>query len=462
MTNSVDVAVVGAGVAGLVAARDMVAHGLSVVVLEARDRVGGRTLNENIFPGVPVEMGGQWIGPGQDRVYQLVDELGLATFPTHADGRHILEIGASRSVYTGRVPLLNPFIMADVGRAQWAIRRAARRIPANEPWSAPKGGDLDAQTFHSWLSKHLRTRAGHGVMRMATEAIFAAAPEDMSALWALFYIRSAGGIDALINIERGAQQDRIVGGSQRIALQIAQQLGDRIVLDSPVTDIDWSSGHVVIATTASRYRARRAVVAVPPPLAARIRYRPGLPVNRDQLMQRMPMGRVIKINVGYREPFWRAEGFSGQANSDTRYVGTVLDNTPADGTRGVLVGFLEGTHADSAARLSPEERRQQVLSDLVGYFGPLAGNPIAYIEKDWAAEQFTCGCYGAFATPMALTRFGTALRTPVGPLHWAGTETATCWAGYIDGAIESGQRAGAEAAQALDCTNPGETRHSAR
>jgi len=188
------------------------------------------------------------------------------------------------------------------------------------------------------------------------------------------------------------------------------------------------------------------VVALPPPLASRIRYSPGLPSDRDQLVQRMPMGRVIKVNVVYDEPFWRADGWSGQANSDTRPLGTVFDNTPYSGGPGILVGFLEGRHADAASRLHPADRRAHIVDDLAGYFGPQARSPVNVVELDWAAEEFSRGCYGAFATPGTLTRFGPHLRRPIGPLRWAGTETATRWAGYMDGAVESGQRAAQEIA----------------
>jgi monoamine oxidase len=277
-----------------------------------------------------------------------------------------------------------------------------------------------------------------------TEAVFAAEPEDVCALWSAFYVGAAGGLDSLIRTSGGAQQDR--GGTQRIALALAGELGDRVVLGAPVTGIEWDAAGVRVVADGTTVRARRAMVAVPPPLAARIRFTPGLPGDRDQLVQRMPMGRVIKINVVYDEPFWRRAGLSGQANSDRRPLGTVFDNTPLDGSPGVLVGFLEGRHAGIGARLDPADRRAQVIDDLTGYFGPQAMNPIAYIERDWTDEEFSRGCYGAFATPGTLTQFGPALRTPVGPLHWAGTETATRWAGYIDGAAESGHRAAREIA----------------
>ncbi len=447
--NAVDVVVIGAGIAGLVAARDLVRGGNEVAVLEARDRVGGRLLNGELPGGAPIEVGGQWVGPGQHHVLALIDELGLRTFPTHIAGRHIAEIGMARSEYRGRIPKLNPLALADVAQAQWRLDRVARRVAAAEPWRADQAEDLDAQTFATWLRRTAHTAGGRSFFQLITQAVFSAEPEDLSALWAAFYVGAAGGLDALINTVGGAQQDRVVGGSQTIALALAEELGDRVVLGAAVTDVEWDASGVRIVAGGTTVRARRAVIAVPPPLAARIRFTPGLPGDRDQLVQRMPMGRVIKINVVYDEPFWRRAGLSGQANSDQRPLGTVFDNTPLEGSPGVLVGFLEGRHADIGARLDLADRRAQVIDDLVGYFGPQARHPIAYIERDWAEEEFSRGCYGAFTAPGTLTRFGPALRTPVGPLHWAGTETATRWVGYMDGAAESGHRAAREIAPAL-------------
>ena len=444
MEQSVDVVIVGAGIAGLVAARALTRAGLEVRVLEARDRAGGRLLNVELPDGSPIDLGGQWVGPSQHLIHGVIRELDIQTFPTHTAGRHIAELGGARSEYTGPIPRIDPGTLADIVQARSRLDRMAAAVPPDEPWHAADAVRLDNQTFETWLRRTARTRKGRSYFRSVTEAVFAAGPEDFSALWAGFYIGSAGGLDALIDTAGGAQQDRIVGGAQSIALEMAGELGDRVVLNSAVTGIEWRETGARVRGDRGIVNARHVVIAIPPPLAARIRYSPGLPGGRDQLVQRMPMGRVIKVNVVYPEPFWRADGWSGQANSTSRPLGTVFDNTPHGGGPGVLVGFLEGRHAYAGARMTPGDRRALVLEDLAGYFGPRAREPIDVIERDWAEEEYSRGCYGAFATTGTLTRFGPHLRRPVGPLHWAGTETATRWAGYMDGAVESGQRVARE------------------
>jgi monoamine oxidase len=445
MSSDVDVIVIGAGVAGLVAALDLTREGFEVAVVEARDRVGGRLLNVTLSDGAPVEVGGQWVGPGQHQVLKLIAELGLSLYPTYTQGRHIADFGGKFITYKGRIPRLNPLVLADIGLGSWRLDRRARILPALGSDTTSSAAVLDRQTFATLINRLLHTRTGRAYMRLVSQAVFAAEPEDLSALWALSYIKAGGGLDAVINTEGGAQQDRVVGGSQRIALKLAEELGQRVRLGCPVSELQWSDGGVRVPMAGSAtLSARRAVIAVPPMLSGRIRYDPPLPTDRDQLTQRMPMGRVIKTNIVYPEPFWRATGLSGQANSDTRLVGTVFDNTPSSSRLGVLLAFIEGRHADIAGRLSAAQRRSLVLADLTAYFGQRAAQPIEYIEQDWAAEQYTGGCYGAFTAPSTLSRFGMALRAPVGPLHWAGAETARRWTGYIDGAVESGHRAARE------------------
>ncbi|WP_256105995.1 FAD-dependent oxidoreductase [Streptomyces sp. ODS05-4] len=436
-----DVVVVGAGLAGLVAADRLAEAGNDVLVIEARDRVGGRLLNDHLADGSPIEVGGQWVGPGQDHVSALIGRLGLETYPTYDQGGRITELAGRRSLHTGRVPRFDPLTLADIALGQYRLDRTARRVPLDAAWEAPAAQALDSQTFESWIRRHVHTAGGRSFFTLSTQAVFCAEPADMSALWAAFYIHSGGGLERLIETGGGAQQDRVVGGAQELPLRMAARLGERVLLGCAVTAIEWSATGVTVRSAERTVRARHAVVCLPPHLTAALAFSPRLPADREQMLRRMPMGRVIKVNVAYERPFWREAGLSGQAVSDRRTVSVVFDNTPHGSETGVLVGFVEAGQADMAARLPAEARRRRVVDDLVSYFGPRAREVTQYIEQDWSLEPYSGGCYGAFATPGALTRFGPALREPVGPLHWAGTETATRWAGYMDGAVESGLRA---------------------
>jgi monoamine oxidase len=442
------VIVVGAGVAGLVAATELQAAGLAVTVLEARDRVGGRTVNRAI-PGTDqvIEMGGQWIGPTQHEALRLIEELGLELYPTYDDGKHTADFGGKLGRYTGRIPwMLGVRTLTDIGIAQLKLDAAARKVVQGAPWTSRNADRNDSATFADWMHRNVKTDAGERFFRLVTEAVFSAEPEDMSALWTMFYLRSAGGLDALINTRKGAQQDRVVGGTQLIGIRLAERLGVAVELNSPVAAIDWTAADRPTVTTADgrAYRSRRVVIAIPQHLTGEIAMTPELPSARRDLIAGLPMGSVIKINVVYDTPFWKEQGLSGQANSDVRALNTVYDNTPYGGSPAVLLGFLEGRHAKAAAALSPDARRAAVLDDLAAYFGPKALHPTDYLELDWCAEEWSGGCYGAFATPGTLTRYGPALREVLGPIHFAGTETATRWAGYIDGAAESGRRAATE------------------
>jgi monoamine oxidase len=465
-----DVAVVGAGLAGLVAARGLVAAGARPVVLEARDRVGGRLLNEGIGEGKVVEVGGQWIGPTQRRVAALAAELGVGTFPTHDEGRHLIEVAGRRTSYAGaitdyRLDLLrdllrgfSPLALLDAEQARARLDRMARQVPLEAPWTAPKARRWDGQTFESWLGRNTRTAAARTLLELATEAVWAAEPSDVSLLHVLFYSHSGGGFNTLIGTGGGAQQDRFHGGSQLLALRMAEQLGgERLRLSRPVRRIEHGADGVVLHADGPggerggvAVRARSAIVAIPPTLAGRIAYDPPLPALRDQLTQRMPQGTVIKTMAIYPEPFWRAEGLSGQAATDVGPARVVFDNSPPDGTPGVLLGFLEGRLAREWGARPAAERRDAILAGHARLFGERAARPERFIERVWAEEEWTRGCYGCLMVPGGWTEYGRALRTPVGRLHWAGAETAMVWNGYMDGAVQSGERACTEALADLD------------
>lgn len=439
-----DVVIVGAGLAGLVAARELVNARTSVIVLEARDRVGGRLLDHSIGEGNVIELGGQWIGPTQDRIAALARELEVPTFPTYDEGDHILHFGGKLARYRGIIPRLGVTALVDIADVRFRFDRMARQVPLDAPWNAKKAEKWDAQTFSSWIGRNVWTEDGRSSFRIFANAVFAAEPEDFSLLHALFYTHSGNGFDSLIGTHGGAQDRRFVGGPQQIAAKLAQQLGNAVKLSNPVRRIEQLSDRVRVVAERAIVEARLLIVAIPPTLAGRIIYDPALPGYRDQLTQRVPHGSVIKVSALYDTPFWREDDLAGIATCDTGPVKFTFDNSPPGGRPGVLLGYLIGQHARQLGQVSEAERRKVVLDCLLRYFGSNAAAPLAYHEKDWSQDEWTRGCYGAHFPSGVWTQYGPALRQPIGRIHWASTETATKWNGYMDGAVESGMRAAAE------------------
>jgi monoamine oxidase len=443
-TQDVDVVVVGAGVAGLTAGRRVQEAGRTVVVLEARDRVGGRTLNDTIA-GVTVEVGGQWVGPTQDHVNALIDELGLERYASYDQGDGVVELpGAKVKRYSGDTPPLSPLALADLFQAQRRLDQLIETIDVEAPWNTPDAPALDAVTFASWLDRRLHSDHGRAFYEIVAAAALATEPDTISLLHWLTYIAAGNGLERVIAVTGGAQQDRVAGGSWRISERLAEDLGEAVVTSAPVRRIAWGDAGATVETDAGVWRGGRVVITAPPNLAGRIDYQPALPIARDQLTQQLPHGQVIKVMVAYDSPWWRDDGLNGQAASADGPVGVVFDNSVPDHDPGILVGFFEGKHALYWGERSPTARRQAFVDCLVRFFGPKAASPIDYVERDWTAELWTRGCYGAHFPTGTWTRFGPALRAPVGPIHWAGTETATAWMGYIDGAVESAERVAAE------------------
>ncbi len=444
-----DVVVVGAGFAGLAAARALTHAGASVIVLEARDRVGGRTLNAEIGDGEVVEAGGQWIGPTQDRVAALAGEVGVETFPTHTEGANLLRLDGRLRRYSGTIPRLGPLALLDVARGLRKLNSLSRRIDPAAPWAARDAERLDATSLAEWVERTMFTSTAKRLMRIATRTSWGAEPEELSMLHMAFYLRSAGSFEMITDTEGGAQQDRLVGGSQEIAIRVAAGLGDRVVLEAPVTQIAETPDGLTITAGASEVPARRAIVSVPPPLRAQIEFDPPLPPAHRQLAQRMPMGWLVKATAVYPEPFWRADGLSGETLNEEGPVTITFDNSPPSGKPGALVGFVGGRDARAFARLGKSERRRAVLSCFESLFGSQALAVERYLEQDWAAERWSGGGPVASFATGGWAASGAALREPVGRVHWAGSETATRWSGYIDGAISSGERAAAEVLAAL-------------
>ena len=449
-----DVVVVGAGLAGLSAARLLVGAGVEALVLEARDRVGGRTYTVPAADGTLLDLGGQFIGPTQRRIAALAAELGIATFPTYDSGENIQYRDGAASRYSGLIPTSDALVAAEVIEAMLSLNMVATTVPLNTPWQASEAAAWDTQTLHTWLESTVHSAGARIWLTLMAQAVFSAEPRDLSLLHALFYIHSAGGLDRLTRTGGGAQESRFHGGAQQVSLRMAAELGERVILSAPVHTITQDNAGVRVESDTGAVAARYAIVAIPPALAGRLRYRPILPGARDQLTQRMPMGSVIKVYCLYDTPFWRDEGLTGQAISDAGIVRVTFDSSPQDGPGGVLMGFIEADEARVWSQRPHEERRAAVLACLGRYFGERATRPGTYYEMNWSEEEYTRGCPVAFLPPGVWSMYGAALRAPVGRLHWAGTETATEWNGYMDGAVQSGQRAAAEVLDALGANIP--------
>jgi monoamine oxidase len=322
----------------------------------------------------------------------------------------------------------------------------AKTVPLDAPYNAPSALEWDSKTVDTWMRENLPSPKARDVFSLAVEAVLSVEPRDVSLLYFLFYVHSAGSVTALVaNAGDGGGQDfRVSGGTQRIAEAMARQLGRRVALGAPVRSITQANQRVEVHADGLRVFCDRVIVAIPPHLAGRIVYSPALPPLRDQLTQRYPIGSLIKTIAVYDRPFWRDDGLNGQVTSDQGPVKAMFDTSPKSGSPGVLMGFIDGDDARVLAGASARKRRARALESYVRYFGEAAGNPRRYLDQPWEREVYTRGCPVGIAPPGVVTSFGRALRAPVGRIHWAGAETATVWSGYMDGAIRSGERAAKE------------------
>jgi len=452
-----DVVVVGAGLAGLTAARMIQAAGKRVVVLEARDRVGGRTLNHSIGDGKVVEAGGEYVGPTQDHILKLASDVGVKTFPAYDTGDNVYYANGIRRTYSDTGPLgtapPDP-LAADVVAVVEELDLMAGKIDVTAPWNSSQAGDWDKQTLQNWLDTHALTPNTKALAAAALQAIFGAEAREVSLLFTAYYIAAAGNesnpgnFERLINTRGGAQQDRFLGGSQLVAINIANSLSD-VVLGSPVRSISQTASGVTVVSDKLTVQAKQVIVAVPPTLAARITYDPDLPAERDQLLQRLPQGTLMKAEAVYERPFWRDQGLTGTTVSTEGPAYLTFDNTPPEGSPGVLFSFIGGDNLRRWSRQPADARRQAILGSFATYFGSEALKPTDYFEMNWSNETWNRGCPVAVPGPGVYTSYGWHIREPVERIHWAGTETSTWWNGYMDGAVRSGERAAGEVLGAL-------------
>lgn len=441
-----DVVVIGAGLSGLTAAEILARAGRRVAVVEARERVGGRSLTVQSASGMSVDLGGQWIGPTQHRVQGLVERLGLKTYPQYSQGYKRQHIAGAQRRYQGTIPALPAFALMELQCRIWQLDASARRCPPDAAWQHPDAESLDSLSLADWMDR-IWSEQTRRLLRLAAHAVFAMEPERISMLQFLAYVQSAGGLMDLLEVEGGAQQTRIAGGTQQLSEGLAARFrdcGGELLLGEPVTVLDQDAERALVVTPDRELEADRVIVAMAPADQTRIDMATAASAARRQIGHEMPMGSVIKCVAIYDKPFWRDQGDSGEYVGEAEPLRMSFDASPPDRHCGALVGFILGRAVQRWNRKSQAERQQAVCQQLASLFGEPAAEPLEYLDQDWSSEEWTGGCYVGLFGPGRMRPHAPLLREAEGRVHWAGTETAGRWNGYFDGAIEAGERAALE------------------
>jgi monoamine oxidase len=423
--------------------------GKKILVLEARDRVGGRVFTRQLDGGLYVDLGAQWVGPTQDKMYALLKEFGLETFPTYDEGKSQLYWNGQLKQYKGLIPPLPILSLLSLDRGIRKMNRLSSTINLEAPWNSPGASHWDSMTLQSWMNRQISSPKARDLFALAAEAIFAVHPAELSMLFALFYTRSGRDFDTLMNIRNGAQAERITGGADLPAKKLAVELSGDIRLSHPVRKVEQSETGLMVTGDGVSYSAKKLIVAMPPAMISGIRFNASIPSGKYQLWQRMPMGAVWKCYAIYPRPFWRSKNLNGLVASNDGYTRLVFDNSPADGSWGILMGFVLADKAREFSMLNEPKRKESILHSFTTYFGEEASSPITYIDQSWTEEEWSRGCYTGVMAPHTMTSLGHLLRIPVGDIHFAGTETSPVWNGYMEGAVLSGERAAREVLESL-------------
>ena len=446
MRTRVDTAVIGAGFSGLAAGLRLAESKLEFAILEARDRVGGRSVTD-LRGAIPVEGGGQFVGPAQPHVHAWIKRFGKRVYEVYDQGDWLLDLGGGWSRQSGTWPQLPRDEASELEQVLTALDDLAEQVPVDDPWNAPHAAEWDLATLEDWIRNNVQSPRVREFVRVSTEVLLAADWSVASLLHCLFLVKALGGVESAIWT---AQAQRVEGGTHALAEAAGNELGDRVFLNSVVERIIHDDELTVVELRGGRrVEARNAIVAISPVLASRISFAPALPEPKANALAGMPNGDVVKSVAIYEEPFWRSDGLSGTALSVGNATSWIYDNCWEDGRYGLLVGFALGSSSRKLRDLNPADRREATLSDFSSAFGPRALQITDFVDYAWQDEEFSAGCYSGYAPPGYWTGVGRQIPAPVGRLFWAGTESPGTWMSTLDGAIAAGRRAADQAVASM-------------
>ena len=455
--RAVDVVVVGAGLSGLICARALKRSGLVVRLLEARDRIGGRLESYTTASGTVVDLGGQWVGATHHRMNSLLEDLQLRRFPSFYDGEGIfhwqgeahragLEPETTSSVVFFRpdaLPLPTDQIVQTL-QLQREFFHLVEQVPASAPWTAPGAMQLDRTTIASWLSRRQACPLARYPFSWLTRVGGSGGFEP----WESSMLHLAW-TQAVAPQREGPETWLVEGGMGQVAQRLAAELTPCLQLGAPVRAIEDTGTGVRVHHSAGALEAKAVVVAIPPPLRLGLHFSPPLPASWRGLLQRSPMGAMVKVLALYPKAFWREDGLNGLGLGTLPTLELVADSSPPGGRPGILAGFIAAERAVQWQG-QPEARREaMVRADLASYFGPRAASPTQLILKNWNGEPWSSGAFTSFLIPGTWHTYGSIWQEPHGRVIWAGTEAAQRWPGYFEGAIEAGLTAAGKAKEWL-------------
>ncbi|KAL4962692.1 putative flavin-containing amine oxidase [Aspergillus stella-maris] len=461
-TEDVDVVVVGAGLAGLTAASELQRAGLSFVVLEARDRVGGKTWSQPI-PGEGqgvVDLGAAWINDvNQTRVHTLAKRFGAEILEQSTNGSCVLEDtdGKISTFQYGELPKFDAAIAQGVARIRDMVEADCQTLDPTRPQST----EWDSMTFEAYLRSRGASAEGLWTATVWTRAMLGHDPRDISALYFLTYCKSGGGLLQMRSDRKGGGQHlRFRQGMQHMAKGLASELPkDSIRLSSPVNNInqEGSSGVEIITTDKKTFRARKAIITIPSPVYNTISFTPKLPAPKKLWSEAGHYGYYTKAMMVFRTPFWLEKGYCGLTQSFTGPASVIRDTSSIPDKKYVLTCFMSADPGRAWAALSTAEREMALVAQIGKFFESkteAARDFVTMVTYEWVNDEYSgWGCPCIVLTPGVMDTVGNgAVRDPAGNLHFAGTETAVHWRGYMEGACESGERAGGEVIKGLSST----------